>query len=185
MEYPVIGTMENGSADGIVDGFIAAIEDKQVILFTSDRKDVGKSTVLQALAESLGKHGEKVLAIDSDLRAKESWASEYGLVPHRYNQKGFLDEVHNGDYFDIVYAAMVGKKPEYVFNSNQFSTLLEDAKGIYDVVLVDSPAANYYDDAKTLAGKTDLAVAVWNPNDGEFKATKVDVVGIIENPFER
>lgn len=185
MDYVIIGTMEGGSADGIVDGFHEAIDGNKAVLFTSDRPNVGKSTVLLALSESLGKAGDKVLAVDADLRAENPWPSEYGLVPHRYNQKGFLDEVYHGDYFDVVYAAMVGKRPEYVYTSKQFETLMEQAREIYDVILVDAASANLFDDAKLLSERTDVCVAVWNPNDGDLKHLPVDIIGVISNPFDR
>lgn len=141
---------------------------KKVLLVTSVLPNEGKSTVSVNLALSLAVKGRKVLLVDCDLRKPTC----YKLLEKPARGSGTIDVI-NGD--QPLSQAVIKDKPsglhmllEYkrigsatnLLDSERMAKLLEDARQIYDIIVVDSPPVSAAPDAETLMKFVDGALLV-------------------------
>lgn len=145
--------------------------DIKTILFTSSNPDEGKSTVSFGLAQSVAGSGSKVLFIDADLR-KSVTQSRYQVKLDNRNQKGMthflsgqasLEEVLCETNVENLYMILTGPlspNPTDLLAGERMHQLLESARKVFDMVIIDSPPLGMVIDAAVLAPKCDGVIMV-------------------------
>lgn len=139
----------------------------KAILTTSTTPSEGKSFFTTNLAMTFAMHGEKVIVVDADLRLPNvgkslQVAGEAGITQY---QAGIitLDEAIRRDVvpnLDILPVGASCKNPTQVLNSKKFSAMIEELKGRYDRVFIDSPPVGAVSDALNLMPQVDGAIYV-------------------------
>ena len=148
---------------------VNGLKSGRTILVTSPNIGEGKTTTALALARTYALAGMKTLLIDSDLR-HPSVHKELGVGPH----PGFLDFLRNSEDTQITsefyakdsqtpLAMILGAErsdipTDQLLNSNIFSALLEQAREVYDVIIIDSPPLLPIVDALYIAHHADAVV---------------------------
>ncbi|WDF72853.1 GumC family protein [Novosphingobium sp. KACC 22771] len=130
----------------------------QLIMVTSAQPAEGKSTSSYALARTLARMDKKVLLVDADLRRPSQ---------HRYidydNQKGLSDvlttrtsmaelaQQAQQSTLSLLTSGPIPPSPTELLSSLRFREALEEAKSVYDVIIIDSPPVLGLADAPMIA----------------------------------
>lgn len=139
----------------------------KTISFTSSSPGEGKTTVISNLAVTLAQSGKKVLIVDCDLR-KPSIHKRLGLsntegLTNILVQKKKVEEclkVTEQQNLFVVTSGPVPPNPSELLGSNRMKKLLEEFKGIFDYVLLDTPPLLAVTDSQILATIVDGVVVV-------------------------
>ena len=155
---------------------------EHVIMVTSFLENEGKSTVAVNLALSMVKKGRKVLLLDCDLR-KPACAKILG--EHQY-EAGILEvlqgtaaltdcvkQMKNG--LHILVGGKSLRAAVSMSHSPQMKQLIEEAAGMYDLVIVDTPPMALAPDAECICEFADAALLVVRQN----AATANDLNGAV------
>lgn len=134
----------------------------QILMTTSSIPGEGKTTLALALAHNLAGMNKKVLLMEGDIRRRTF--SEYFQVE---GQKGLLavlsgaekledvllpnDELHA----DILIGEKTNTNAADVFSSERFTQFLEELRGKYDYVVIDTPPVLAVPDARVIGQKVD------------------------------
>ena len=138
----------------------------------------GKTTVARHLAAASARVGARVLLLEADLR-RPTIARQLGLVSgrgvsdvligsvslaeatHRIELVAPTTEKPDGHFFDVLVAgATPPPNPGELIESRAMESLLEQAKGMYDLVVIDTPPLTAVSDAFPLLKKVDGVVIV-------------------------
>lgn len=138
----------------------------KTILFTSGMPGSGSTTVISNVAAAASSVESRVLVIDANLR-RPALDSIFKL------QSGpGLSEVIRGEAklhasvqkakggFDVLTAGTKRGHEYEKFNTSVMQQILDEAKGQYDLILIDTPPAVVAADALSLAAKADASVLV-------------------------
>ena len=159
----------------------------KVILLTSTLPSEGKSFVSTNMALTSALHGQRVLLIDADLRVPNI-AKSIGIE----NEKGLLtalegkctleEAVQKSVYpnLDVLPTGGRAKNPTQLLNSNEFYSLLEQMRGMYDKIYVDSPPVGAVSDAITMLPLVDGVIYVIKFNTVKRKTAKLNVRRIMD-----
>ncbi|MEL7166219.1 MAG: AAA family ATPase [Pseudomonadota bacterium] len=140
-----------------------------VICVMSALPNEGKSTLCGALARSFVVIGERVLVIDADMRAAGLSKAVLGAAPEEGLQnaieagpsagKAFITK--NLDLgFDFLPAGTDSKNPSDLIETVNFGELIKSLYDDYDVILIDTPPALLFPDARPVAALSSNVVAV-------------------------
>jgi capsular exopolysaccharide synthesis family protein len=140
----------------------------RVILLTSCVPGEGKSTLSANLAVSFAQHGKKVVIIEADMRRPTmkhvlEVSNESGLSSVLSGSLSLEQAITRGilvPTLDVLPAGPRPPLPSELLGSSAFDNLLEELRGLYDIVIVDSPPALLLTDAVSIASKTDAVVWV-------------------------
>ncbi|MEM6760480.1 MAG: AAA family ATPase [Pseudomonadota bacterium] len=140
-----------------------------VICVMSALPNEGKSTLCGALARSFVLIGERVLVIDADMRAAGLSQSVLGSVP----AKGLQNAIEAGPGaakafikknaslgFDFLPAGSDGKNPSDLIETVNFGELIKSLYDDYDVIIIDTPPALLFPDARPVAALSSNVVTV-------------------------
>lgn len=117
----------------------------KVIAVTSSVPDEGKTVIAFNLAKSLSQIGKKVVLVDGDLR--KSTLKKYLRVHNSYTgiseyltlqSKDYIQETHI-ENMSVVFAGKKTPNPSELLSSHQFELLIEELKGQFDYVIIDTP----------------------------------------------
>jgi capsular exopolysaccharide synthesis family protein len=154
----------------------------QVLLVTSPLPGDGKTTVASNLAASFAANGRRTLLIDADCRRPSiaKYLELDGVDPKtRVGFSGLLcednppplDEViirgpvaDGPEEMDVLPSGEVPSNPAEMLNSDAARDLLDELRGRYDVIVVDSPPVLPVTDARILADQADGVVLVVRVN---------------------
>lgn len=158
----------------------------------------GKSTIAQSLASSIHRSGKRVLLIDADLRRPSLGlrsscdAHIRGLSDLLISEKeeifSFINTVP-GDA-DIMLSGTAPPDAVKIFSSEKFSTVLEELKQRYDLIIFDAPPALGLGDTRLLSHKTNGLLLVINTGTRkqnikrlthELAQLKSSVLGVVIN----
>ena len=136
----------------------------RVILVTSSLPGEGKTTTAASLARMLSRAGQRVIAIDCDLRrprlhkALES-PNGAGLVDYLIGE-ATQPRVHGDRQSDLSFitAGQAGTDASELLLSDKMSRLLDHLRECYDVVVLDSPPVLAVVDPRILAQMADATV---------------------------
>jgi succinoglycan biosynthesis transport protein ExoP len=138
------------------------------ILVTSPARQDGKTTLVSNLGIAMAQAGQRTLVLDADLRKP---------TQHRV----FLLNGHNHGLTDVLAAGMTLEEticrtavpgldvlaggacvanPSELLSSDTFARVLEELKGRYDRILIDSPPIGTVTDAQILAAQCGLTLLV-------------------------
>lgn len=146
------------------------------ILITGSAPGEGKSTVCSNLAIAIAQAGQRVLLIDSDLRAP---------VQHRFFRTkplpGLSEALVNlkpvneviiaigQSNLHLIPAGTIPPNPAELLASQNMDKLLETLSSQYDYILLDSPPLNLVSDALNLTSKVDGTVLIVRENTSEHR----------------
>lgn len=142
-----------------------------VILFTSSIQGEGKSFCAFHNAITISNHNKKVLLIGVDLRNPQ--LHEYfnldknvlGLTNYLANKnedwKEFLHKDTNfSKNLDVLFAGEIPPNPSQLITNSNFESLIEEAKGIYDFIILDSAPVQIVSDTLNFSNLADVTVFV-------------------------
>lgn len=138
------------------------------IMFTSSLPDEGKSDITFAIASSLAQIGKKVVMIDADIR-KSVLVSRYqldseifGLSQYLSGQKKLEDVLYdtNVENMSMVFAGPYSPNPAELLEEDLFGQMVQELKGTFDYVMIDTPPMGSLIDGAIVARQCDGAVVV-------------------------
>jgi len=145
--------------------FLDNLGGRPVILVTSARPDEGKTTTLCNLALAFADAGKRVMVIDADLRQPGA-ASLFGLE----RAVGLTDvltyrtrlgkALQRWEDVLVLPSGPIPTNPGELLGLPEMSTLIDDARQLCDLILVDSPPISSTADAAVLAPRTDGVLLV-------------------------
>jgi len=144
-----------------------AVSKARVFLVTSTRPSEGKTFVVTNLALIFAQHSERVLVIDADLRLPNvgpslGFTGDGGLSKW-FNAEMTLDEAIVRDVapgLDILPVGLSCKNPTQVINNPKFLAMIDELRGRYDRIIIDSPPIGAVSDALHLLPKVDGVIYV-------------------------
>ncbi len=151
----------------------------RAMLVTSTTPSEGKSFFTTNLAMTYAMHGEKVIVVDADLRLPNVGKSlqlqgDAGITQYQAGMID-LDEAIRRDIvpnMDVLPVGTSCKNPTQVLNSKKFAAMIEELKGRYDRVFIDSPPVGAVSDALNLMPQVDGALYVVKFNTVKRKSIK-------------
>jgi len=137
----------------------------QIIMSTSSLPGEGKTTQSLALTQNLSGLGKKVLLIEGDIR-RRVFAQYFDIK----NRKGILSVLSGNTtlketavYNDVLKAdILIGEKGQVnaadVFSSESFEEFMEDARRVYDYIVIDTPPVLIVPDARIIGRHVDATL---------------------------
>lgn len=147
--------------------FSSVDSEMQTIMFTSAGPGEGKSTTAANLAIVMAQNEQSVLLIDADLR-KPTMHYTFGTQ----NISGLTSILTKKDSLEdtaiktkitnlsLLPSGPVPPNPAELLNSLMMKRLLESARQMYDVIIIDTPPVMAVTDAQILASKCDGVILV-------------------------
>jgi capsular exopolysaccharide synthesis family protein len=139
----------------------------QIIMVTSSKPSEGKSTTCANLAVAFAQTNTRVLLIDADLRKPTQHhifgkSNRIGLTTALFHQKELRDVIQltNTDNLSFIPAGPTPPNPSELLSSTRMATLLETIKGMYEVIIIDTPPIMFVTDAQIVAAQSDGVVLV-------------------------
>lgn len=173
---------------------------RRAIAIVSPGRKEGRSYLAANLAVVFSQLGERTLLIDGDLRNPRQHqlfglTNRVGLsqmITGRADDSA-IERVPAFMDFSVLSAGSMPPNPQELLSRSSFSNLLSSLSSRYDVILVDTPAADEGADAQTVAVRTGAALLVSRQNhsyvgdlqdlsDSLHQATAA-VVGVVLNSF--
>lgn len=143
-------------------------QENRVLLFTSSMTEEGKTTSISNAAVSFALEGKKVLLMECDLRKARihevfNLPQFPGLTNLLSEKKALqsvvkvLDELPN---LHVLVSGPLPPDPAEMLGSRAFEKLIDDARKIYDMILIDAPPVLAVTDAAVLSRLADGVVLV-------------------------
>lgn len=174
--------------------------DLKTIVFTSAEMNEGKTTTACSIAKCFSDlENHKILLIDCDFR-KKSVANTLEID----NKKGIADVIINDmdmkecikkvDEFDVLTCGISPSNTSVLLESKKFRDAIENLKGDYDYIFIDSPPLGRLNDAAILARYSDGTIIVNASESIDQQLAKVtkdklekvnaNVIGVVLNKFK-
>lgn len=142
--------------------------DLKVITLTSAQSGEGKSTTSVNLAISFARAGFRTLLIDADTRnsvmsgtfkSKERYD---GLTSYLSGNAELSDVICDTtvDNLMVIPAGQVPPNPTSLIQNDNFKSMIETVRGLYDYVIIDTPPLGLVIDAAILAHHSDASLLV-------------------------
>lgn len=139
----------------------------KAVVFSSAKIGEGTTTVLRNFAITLAAGGEKVVLVDGNLRNPIlhnlfNLDKMSGLSDFLLGTNTLADAVKNTEMQNlfVITSGIPPTSPSSLFESKVLDALIDELKGKFDWILFDSPPINVFNDASTLATKTDGVIMV-------------------------
>jgi succinoglycan biosynthesis transport protein ExoP len=153
---PALGEAFRGLRTSVM--LSSANQPPRTLLVSSPRPSEGKTTVSVNLAISLAQLNQRVLLIDGDMRRPSirkalGIANGMGLVSYLTGQKDWREAVvpSGVENLDALVCGPVPPNPAELLSSDRMRAMLEEARGEYQFVVVDSPPLLNVSDSRILA----------------------------------
>jgi len=181
----------------------SSIDEKlQVLIVTSAGPGEGKSTTITNLAVTFAQSERKVVLIDCDMRKPTAHhtftlSNRVGLSSVLSSQLKLQDVIQPSPIpnLDIITSGNIPPNPTEMIASNRMTTMLEELKQMYDMILIDTPPLLAVTDAQIAATKSDGVVLVIDQGkvkkEVALKATKslelvkARLLGVVLNNVKR
>jgi succinoglycan biosynthesis transport protein ExoP len=171
----------------------------KVVVVTSPTNSEGKTTVAALFAESFARLGSRVLLVDADLR-RPSVARHFKLTTRPglssvLKGERSLEEAAQPGWLKNLSVLTTEPDPEGGdLVATRFAAFLEDARSLYDMVVVDTPPLLGTDEGRTITTFADGVLLVvragtmtGSANEGglALEALKAPVLGAVGNALRR
>ena len=151
----------------------------KAILFSSSKEKEGTSTVLFSLAVSLASEGEKVLAVDTNLRNPaihsmlnlDNSSGLSDIIADKTPLDNVIKETQIKNLF-VLTSGTQHLNPLTLLQSEDFDSLMQKVKTKADWVLFDSPPTNTFNDSSIIASRTDSFIMVVKSGSTRWQAAK-------------
>jgi capsular exopolysaccharide synthesis family protein len=147
--------------------FTRAHAEPRTLVVASAGPGEGKSTVAANLGIAFAQQGQRTLIIDADLRRAVMYevfgvAAEPGLSEVLVGRARLGDVVRSGAIPDlaIVTSGRVPPNPAELLGSSTMRAVIEEARGMFDMVIVDAPPVLAVTDPAVIASLVDGAILV-------------------------
>jgi polysaccharide biosynthesis transport protein len=142
----------------------------RVLIIASAIPQEGTSTVCANLAAAMAQSGRRVLLIDTNFHSPVQ--DEIWYIPHTEGLSNILCEevafwpaVHNVDTnLDVLPAGNAAESPAVLLDSPQMELVIDHCAGLYDVVILDTPALTVSADTTLLSHWADGGILVVRPD---------------------
>ncbi|TVY10390.1 CpsD/CapB family tyrosine-protein kinase [Paenibacillus cremeus] len=182
--------------------FSAIDEEIKVIMVTSAGPGEGKSTTITNLAVAYAQADKRVVLIDADLRKPTmhhtfQMSNRWGLTNVLSGQATLQEVVRETEivHLDVITSGPIPPNPSEMLASKRMTAFLDELRGKYDVILIDTPPALAVTDAQLVATKCDGVVLVIDSGkvkrDMAIKAkanldyVKAKILGVVLNNMDR
>jgi capsular exopolysaccharide synthesis family protein len=157
--------------------FASVDKDFRTLMVTSSGPGEGKSTTVANLAVVLAQQGKRVLLIDADLRKPTvhytfKVSNIYGVTNVLTRQTALNEAVVSTKIpdLDVLPSGPIPPNPSELIHSRAMDHLIEEAKGMYDYVLFDTPPVLAVTDGQLLSNKVDGVILVVSSGKTEIEA---------------
>jgi|SRR5690625_549960 len=182
--------------------FSSIDEPIQLIVVTSSGPSEGKSLTVANLAVVYAQQGKKVLLIDADLR-KPTVHYTFRLdnlrgLSNILVQETRIEEVVSKsgvDNLDVISSGPIPPNPSEILGSRRMKKLTDQAREMYDVILIDTPPVNVVTDAQILSNIADGSILVIRSEKTEIEdakkavealeSAKAKILGTILNDLDK
>jgi len=137
------------------------------VLVTSPAPGDGKTTMASNLAIAMAQAGHTVLLIDCDFRRPRQHRifglkDDVGLSSVLAGQHSLDEAVQQTTVpnMSLLPCGPIPNNPSEILNSQVFADTIEELKGKFDHVVIDSPPVNPVTDARILAASADVTIIV-------------------------
>lgn len=168
--------------------FMSPDQPLRTLLFTSSGPGEGKSTTTANAAISMAQAGKKVLLIDCDLR-KPVQHKVFGLsnlqgitsllVDHSLSLEE-LPQYAEISNLHVLPCGPIPPNPAELLGSQRMSSLLQEALGKYDLILLDTPPIISVTDSAVLSSMVDGVILVVGAGQADKNMVK-KAYGLLEN----
>tara|TARA_Y100000766_G_C18915580_1_gene611126 strand:+ start:4623 stop:7022 length:2400 start_codon:yes stop_codon:yes gene_type:complete len=144
-----------------------------VTLVTSSIKGEGKTLISVNYASSIASGVSKVLLLGADLRNpqlhkffNEEKSNLKGISDYIYGKNhNWRDLIYNKDIsFDILFSGTIPPNPTELLASEKFAALLEELKGVYDHIIIDSAPCLLVSDTFEISKYSDKTIYIVRAN---------------------
>ena len=149
----------------------------RMIAVTSCRPQEGKTTTCCNISLSLAQTGRRVLLIDADLHRPMiqrtfNISSDYGLTSALVGEKEWKECLISPtiddqviEKLDILVAGPSSPTPSELLGSNKMKTILDEIRGNYDIVIIDTPPVLFASDASVVGVLCDGVILIVKSGD--------------------
>lgn len=149
----------------------------KVIMFTSCTPNEGKSSVSMEVAKAFADAGYRTLLIDADMRKSvlvgryKTGAVRKGLSQNLIGKAEAAETIceTNVENLYMIFAGPVPPNPSELLGGKMFANLLEGAKKVFDIIIVDTPPLGSVIDAAVVAKQCDGTIIVIENNAVSYK----------------
>jgi len=141
--------------------------ERRSLAISSAGEGEGRSYLAANLAIAFSQLGERTLLIDADLRSPRqhqlfNLGARAGLSDMLVGRAGPDAVVDISELRDlsVLPAGVMPPNPQELLGRHHFSSLLQSMGESFDVIIIDTPAANAYADAHTVAARAGAALLV-------------------------
>ena len=145
--------------------------DKNMLLVTSSIKGEGKTIVSTNIASILSAKFSKILLIGADLRNPQIHKfigldkSTKGLSDYIYNKNlSWKDIIIKHGNLDILLSGTIPPNPTELLSSNKFSDFINEVRGCYDYIVIDSAPCLLVSDTFEISKHIDTTLYVVRSN---------------------
>lgn len=147
--------------------FCALDKELKTIAVTSTFAGEGKTTTAVNMAISMAKVGKKVLYVDADMRkaisAKDIFEKVAAGLSNYLSRMDDFDSIVKETNIPNLYIVPCGVRPPNpaeLLNTQKFKEFLQEAGGLFDMVILDTPPLGSVIDCAIVANHTDGVILV-------------------------
>lgn len=178
-------------------------QDIHTVVITSCNENEGKTTITLQLAKSLSELDKRVLVIDADMRKSvmagrnTSVEAPVGLSEVLTGLVAVKDCLYTTqcENLSIIFAGKYPPNPVELLGGPYFESLLQEARKVYDYVLIDVPPLGSVIDAAVVAAKCDGTILVISDNQVRYrqaievaeqlKKSGSKILGVVRNNIKK
>lgn len=145
-------------------------KEAKIVFVTSTVKGEGKTFVSVNLALTLATPSKKVIIIGSDIRNPQlqrynpARKGLLGLTEYLYEPKTQIQDIVHvstfNPYLDVIYSGSIPPNPTELLTNGRYETLLEELKGKYDYIILDTAPLMLVTDTFLFAEAADVTLYV-------------------------
>ena len=178
-------------------------QDIHTVVITSCNENEGKTTITLQLAKRLSELEKRVLVIDADIRKSvmagrnTSVEAPVGLSEVLTGLVAVKDCLYTTqcENLSIMFAGKYPPNPVELLGGPYFESLLQEARKVYDYVLIDVPPLGSVIDAAVVAAKCDGTILVISDNQVRYrqaievaeqlKKSGSKILGVVRNNIKK